>query len=163
MSDDPSDAPELPVTPAPKPPKVVLGLLAMNLGLSAFIVFKMVTGAAHATAATAQPPSPPTREVVGPLVVLEPFLVNLDEPGSPRYLKLQIQVELLDGGAVKVFDKNKTLVRDEVLGYLSGLTVASTLGADNKNQIRSELERRVAELIGKERVRRIVFAEFVVQ
>jgi flagellar FliL protein len=168
MSDEPSDDTDALPVPGPRAPKLVVALLAVNLALSGFIVFKMLTGetlasTAHVTAAVAPEPGPPAREVVGPMAVLEPFLVNLDEPGIPRYLKLQIQVELLDGASVKVFEKNKTLVRDEVLGYLSGLKVTSTLGADNKNQIRSELERRVTELIGKDRVRRIVFADFVVQ
>jgi flagellar FliL protein len=117
---------------------------------------------AHATT-EAHDPGPPRREVVGPMVVLDPFVVNLDEPGAPRYLKVTVQMEMVNGAAVKVFEKNKTLIRDELLGYFSGLKVASTLGAENKTQIRDQLEHKVAELIGEDRVRRIVFAEFVVQ
>jgi len=120
-------------------------------------------GGPVADAAPAPATERPRREVFGPLVMLDPFVVNLNEPGSPRYLKIQLQVELLDGAAVKTFEKSKTLVRDDLLSYLSGLTMAETLGAENKNHIRGELESRVGELVGEGRVRRIVFADFVVQ
>ena len=166
MSDEPSDEnKEEPAAPRSKPPIVVLALLVVNIGISGFSLFKAMTATpAHASAGhAAAEPAPPKKEVTGPLVSLDPFVVNLDEPGSPRYLKVQLQVEMANGGAVKVFEKNKTLIRDELLGYLSGLKVASTLGAENKNQIRTALEGKVAELIGEERVRRIVFGEFVVQ
>jgi flagellar FliL protein len=163
MSDDPTDDEnaEAPTPPRARPPIVLLALLAVNIAISAFILMKVMSGCA--APAPHQEPGPPRREVVGPMVALDPFVVNLDEPGSPRYLKVQLQMEMVNGGAVKVFEKNKTLVRDELLGYLSGLKVASTLGAENKSRIRDELEGKVAELIGEDRVRRIVFVEFVVQ
>jgi flagellar protein FliL len=165
MSDEPSEENhEAPAAPKSKPPIVLIALLAINLGVSGFTLFKVMGASApHPVPAAHAEPGPPKREVIGPLVSLDPFVVNLDEPGSPRYLKVQLQMEMVNGGAVKVFEKNKTLIRDELLGYLSGLKVASTLGAENKNQIRSQLETKVSELIGTERVRRIIFNEFVVQ
>ena len=162
MSDDNVAADER--QPKTRPPKLVLGLLAANLGVSAFILVKVMGGQAHATPHEPPPPHDAVRkEVVGPLVALDPFVVNLDESGTPRYLKVQLQVEMKDGGAVKALERNKTLVRDRLLGYFSGLKLSETLGADNKDQIRGELESQVAEIVGEGRVRRIVFADFVVQ
>ncbi len=161
MSDEPTENPEAP--PAPRPPKVVVALLAVNLLLSGFILVKVMGAPALAAPKEAHAQEAPRREVVGPLVVLDPFVVNLDEPGIPRYLKVQLQVEVKDGGAAKVLERNKTLVRDAVLGYLSGLKVNETLGAASKDRIREELETQVTEILGEGRVRRIVFADFVVQ
>ncbi len=163
MEETSSEEPAAPPAARGGPPIVVLAILGLNLAVSGFTLFQ-VMGKAHArTAAAAPAPGPPRREVVGPLVTIDPFVVNLDEPGNPRYLKIQLQVEMLDGAATRLFEKNKTLIRDELLGYLSGLKLESTLGADNKQKIRAELERRVGDLVGDGRVRRIVFVEFVVQ
>src|ERR1044071_5061982 len=82
-----------PAAPKAKTSKVVLALLVLNLGGTGFGVFKMMT--AHAEAPHEAVEKPQTEEVVGPVVPLEPFVVNLDEPGNARYLKLTIQVELL--------------------------------------------------------------------
>ncbi len=149
---------------APRPPKVILGLLAGNLAVSAFILFKVMGAQPHVTPAHAAEIQEGVRkEVVGPLIALDPFVVNLDEQGTPRYLKLTVQVEVKDGGVARTLDKNKTLVRDALLGHLSGLKVSETLGAESKDRIRAEMEERVSEIVGEGGVRRIVFEEFVVQ
>jgi flagellar FliL protein len=164
MSDDDDSAPAEPAgPPAPKPNKIMLGLLAANLAISAFMLVKTIGAKpAHAAPEHAQPEAT-HREITGPLVALEPFVVNLDEPGSPRYLKVQIQAEVREEKDAKAFEKNKTIIHDEVLGYLSGLKVSETLGAENKDHIRTELAARMGKVIGDDRVRRIVFGEFVVQ
>ncbi len=154
---------EAPAVPGPKPPTILVALLGVNLALTGLVAFKTLTmkpGVAHAGPAAA---APLTREVTGPVVGLDPFVVNLNEPGSARYLKVTMQAELANGAAVHVFEKSKQLIRDAMLRYLSGLKVADTLGPDNKDHIRADLEAAVAEVIGDERVRRMIFAEFVVQ
>jgi flagellar basal body-associated protein FliL len=163
MSDEaPAEAPEGP--PKPKTPKVLVGLLAVNILLSAGILLKVAGSPAQvATAHAASEKAEATKEIVGPMATLDPFVVNLDESGTPRYLKVQIELEMKDGAAVRVLDKNKTLVRDATLAYLSGLKLDETLGAANKDQIRDALSEHIAEIIGEGRVRRVVFAEFVVQ
>ena len=154
--------------PANRSPKVVLALLALNLLVTGGVAFKTLTAkpAAAAAAPAACGPEVPTeraREVTGPLVAIDPFVVNLNEPGSPRYLKVTMQAELADRAATRTFEKSKQLIRDEMLRYLSGLTVADTLGPDNKDRIRDDLEAAVASVIGANRLNRMIFAEFVVQ
>lgn len=146
----------------PKPPKILVILLGVNLALTGLVAFKTMT-AKPAAAHPAREPEPVKREVTGPVVNLDPFVVNLNEPGSARYLKVTVQAELANGSAVKVFEKSKQLIRDQMLRYLSGLKVADTLGPENKDHIRDDLEAAVAEIIGEDRVHRMIFAEFVVQ
>ncbi len=164
---DAAPEPEAPAgPPAPKPPMVVVALLAVNLLLTAAGLFMAVKKGqpAHAAAGGhAAAAGPPLREVTGPLITLDPFVVNLNEPGSSRYLKVQLQVEVANGAAAKAFEKSKQLIRDDLLSYLSGLKVADTLGAESKDKIRDELQAAVAEVIGEDRVHRVVFIEFVVQ
>src|ERR1043166_6115347 len=99
--------------PPPKSSKAVLGLLVLNLGVTAFVAFKVLT--AH-PAEAAPAPAPPavaagTAEVTGPIVALDPFVVNLDEPGTSRYLKVTLQLELAPK-AEDTLAKSKELVRD---------------------------------------------------
>lgn len=150
--------------PASRPPKVVLALLALNLVLTGGVAFKTLTAKPAAAAVCgAAVASEPSREVTGPLVAIDPFVVNLNEPGSPRYLKVTMQAEVADRAATRIFEKSKQLIRDELLRYLSGLTVADTLGPANKDKIRGDLEAAVTGIIGENRLHRMIFAEFVVQ
>src|SRR5580692_8477926 len=93
MSDKPAAAAE-PKPAAPsggKTSKPILALLVLNLGVSGFATFKLATAAEEAPA---RPAEPPPHEISGPVVPLDPFVVNLDEPGTSRYLKVTIQLEV---------------------------------------------------------------------
>lgn len=164
-SEEPHAA-EPPAAPGPKPPMVVVALLGVNLALTGLVAFKTLTAkpaaAAHAEAASGGAPDPDKNKITGPVVPLEPFVVNLNEPGSARYLKVTMSVELAKG-ASSAFEKSKQLIRDSILRYLSGLTVADTLGPENKDHIRDDLQSAVAEIIGEQRLHRMIFDEFVVQ
>ena len=43
------------------------------------------------------------------MVALDPFVVNLDEPGTSRYLKVTLQLELDDAEAEHAIEKSKQL------------------------------------------------------
>jgi flagellar FliL protein len=168
MSDEP--APLKPAgPPSAKSSKGVLGLLVLNLVGTLFVAFKVAT--AHPAEAAAPHPHEEisTSEVTGPVVGLDPFVVNLDEPGTPRYLKVTLEIELAGGakgggeGGEGGLAKSKQLVRDAILSYLSGLHVKDTLGAEAKDKIRSDLLARLTKLLGPDKVRRMFFQDFVVQ
>ncbi len=94
---------------------------------------------------------------------LDPFIINLNEPGSSRYLKLTFEVEVARASVVEDLTTYKSPVRDEVLRYLSSLTVADTLGEENKARIQSELLSRINKQLGAGRVKKLFFTDFVVQ
>ena len=148
--------------PAAKSSKIVLALLALNLGASGFATFKLMT-ASSAEAATKHEPPPPVNEIAGPVSSFDPFVVNLDEPGTSRYLKVTLQVEVVDAEVEHGLEKNKQLVRDTILSYLSSLHVKETLGAEAKETIRTALMAKLDGLLGPGKVRRMFFQEFVVQ
>src|SRR5256885_16515661 len=113
MSDEPEPTKPAALAAA-KSSKAVLGLLVLNLAASGFVVFKLLT-AQPAEAAGAPHPAAkePTAEISGPIVPLDPFVVNLDEPGTSRYLKLTLQIEVAPK-AEDVLGKSKELVRDAI-------------------------------------------------
>ena len=167
MSDTPEEA------PAEAKPKakgggtspIVMALLVLNLGASGFGVFKMMTTppAAAAGLPAEKKDEKPAKEITGPVVALEPFVVNLDEPGNARYLKMTVQLELVSEKDGEAIEKSKQVIRDEVLSYLSGLHVKDTLGATAKDTIREELMKRMQTIVGEHKVRRMFFQEFMVQ
>ncbi|HEY4243372.1 MAG TPA: flagellar basal body-associated FliL family protein [Kofleriaceae bacterium] len=163
MSEEPAPKPADSGAPKAKGSKAVVGLLLLNLGATGFVTFKTVTAAPAATIhEEAKVKAPETQAVSGPVVALDPFVVNLDEPGISRYLKITLQVELLPD-ADHDFDKSKQLVRDAILSHLSGLHLKDTLGVEAKDKLRADLTAKLQALLGPDKVRRIFFQEFVVQ
>jgi flagellar FliL protein len=152
---------------AAKPPSsskvlfVVIALLvAVNLGGTVFVVLKVLhPPVASAEPAHAEPPAP----TVGPTVQMETFVVNLNEPGSARYLKTSFEIEVSTPAIANELTTMKNLVRDDLIRYFSGLTVAATLGEENKTKIKAEVVSRVEKLVGPNKVHRIFLTEFVVQ
>ena len=164
MSDEPLKPAETPAPPAAKSSKAVLGLLVLNLGASGFAVFKLLTAHPAEAAGPAKPHviEVSSTEISGPIAELPAFVVNLDEPGTSRYLKVTLQLELFPG-ADHALEKSKQLIRDTILSHLSGLHLKDTLGAEAKERIRTELMGRISKMIGNDKVRRMFFQEFVVQ
>jgi len=163
-----SDAPEE-TKPEDKPAggkssKIVPILLVLNLGVSGFSTFKLATAKAAAPAAAEHAESgPTTSEVTGPVIALEPFVVNLDEAGTSRYIKVTLQVELVSKDDEHVLEKSKLAIRDMILSHLSGLKLADTLGTSAKDKLRTDLMTKLVTIIGEHHVRRLFFQEFVVQ
>jgi len=166
MSDSAEEAPA--EAAKPKAPKggtspIVMALLVLNLGASGFGVFKLMTATPAAAATVAPKEEKPSKEISGPVIGLEPFVVNLDEPGTARYLKMTVQIELVNEKDAEAIEKSKQVIRDEVLSYLSGLHVKDTLGATAKDTIREALMKRLEAVVGEHKVRRMFFQEFMVQ
>ncbi len=163
-----SEEPEKPAASEPagaKPSKLILLLLVLNLGGTGFAVFKLLT-TSPAMAASAHDPAPPpapTSEVTGPTLALDPFVVNLDEPGNARYLRVKLNLELVSGESEASVNKSMLLVRDVILSHLSGLKLADTLGGAAKEKVRADLGTKLEAQIGPHKVRRIFFTEWVVQ
>lgn len=164
MSDEPVKSAPAAGPSGAKTSKFVVALLILNLGASGFSTFKLATAQPASAAAHApEPPPPSTTEVVGPVISLAPFVVNLDEPGQSRYLKVTLQLELVKADAQAVLEKNMQVIRDAILSHLSGLKLADTLGAAAKDKLRGDILEKTKAIVGEHKVRRVFFQEFVVQ
>jgi len=155
------DAKPVVVPKGNKPSPVVLLLCALNLGATGFVAFKVLKISHLAAGGAAEAHEAPA--AVKPLVAFDPFVVNLNEPGSNRYLKTSFEFELNNEKAVEELNHNKRAIRDEVLRYLSGLGVNATIGADGKAKIQDDIVARVDKVLGGGRVSHLYFSDFVVQ
>lgn len=103
------------------------------------------------------------KATIGPIIQLDPFLVNLDEPGSNRYLKAVIQLEV-DTPEAEAEVKNRAVqLRDLVITYLSSLTYSQTQGVVNKDIIRTTLIKQINKTMASGKISKLYFTEFVIQ
>ena len=102
-----------------------------------------------------------------PSVAFDPFVVNLNEPGSNRYLKASLEVEVADVAAAEDLKRCKRAVRDDLLRYLSSLAVADTQGEDAKTKMETAMMARIDKQLGgkegEKKVHRLFFNDFMVQ
>lgn len=168
MSQPTPAAPAVAAPAASEPSKIHIFIIAVlllgNLAGTGFIIAKML-----------HPPPPPeskeeiekkaeaARKAPGPIVPMEVFVVNLNEPNSARYLKTAFELELSRPTAPKEIEEQKRGIRDDILSYLSSLSVADTLGDVGKQKIKGEVIKRVDKNLGAGTVKRLFFTEFVVQ
>jgi flagellar protein FliL len=99
----------------------------------------------------------------GPLLPLESMVTNLAEPDSDRYLKVSMQLRITGEGAKAEVEANLVPVRNQILLYLSSLTIADTSGADNKRDIQKRVKRIANEAMPTSRITQVYFTEFVIQ
>lgn len=154
---------------APKGSKLPWILLAAVVvagggGGAAFFFLKGDSGG-EKSAQAAKPPEPVKPMIqgqIGPLHTMDSMIVNLDEPGGNRYLKILLTLELTQ----ELDDNSKNLIpraRDQILVYLSSLTVEQV----QKTEVKLEMKKKVAELVnetfGVPLVKQVYFKELVMQ
>jgi len=99
---------------------------------------------------------------VGPLVVLDSFIVNLDQ-GEARYLKAELSVEIESIEKKKEFDEIKPIVRNEILMGLTSIDVVKAKTVRGKKELEKKITDSIRARLGSELVRNVYFTEFVTQ
>ncbi len=156
---DKKDGAEAEAEAAPKASKLPMLLALVNIlatGAVGFLVFS--------SAGPQVEESEPIDKSIPPTPIpLDPFVVNLNEPKSSRYLKATIEVEVHGEERVALVEQKKRAIRADLLRYLSGLTVEDTTGEEKKLKIRDELIARVEKQTGADTLAGLYLTEFVVQ
>ncbi len=164
---DENEKVESPEPPAVKikTPKLLLLLLVLNLGASGAVAAKVMTAPPPAPAAetAAAAEDKAAVEVPGPVHTMDPYIVNLNEASGGRFLKATVEVQLSDDAALAELTQDSREVRDNLLRYFSDLTVVDTMGEQAKLKIQGDIVARLNEVLQGEKVKRVYFAEFVVQ
>ncbi len=107
-----------------------------------------------------------TQQVVslgGPIVSLEPFIVNLADPKGKRYLKVKLDMELSNKSVEKELTDRMPIVRDQIIMALSSKTFQQIQGVPGKNSLRDELTARANSILKSGKVKKIYFTTFIVQ
>jgi flagellar protein FliL len=99
------------------------------------------------------------------LLALQPFTVNLADPGGGRYLRVTVQLVLPGAATADAVDGDPLLltrVRAAILDQLTEQTSAALLTADGKAALRTGIAARTAQTLTFE-VLDVLFTDFVIQ
>ncbi len=102
-------------------------------------------------------------EEPGPVMELEPFLLNLADRDELRFLKVSIKLEL-DRPEEKTDYTNKVpAIRDVLLVLLSSKESQILRTTNGKRRIREEIMTRVNGVMNKGKVANVFFTDFIIQ
>ncbi len=97
------------------------------------------------------------------IVSLPVFLVNLADPLGRRYLKLSMDVEVVDDAAKADVAKNEAKIKDALLLLLSSKTYQELSTLDAKIQLKQDIVQRLNLILGNGKVIQVYFTEMVIQ
>jgi flagellar FliL protein len=109
----------------------------------------------------AEPKKP--EPVILPVFALKPFVVNLADKKSRRYLKVTMKLELSNEELLEEVDKRRAQLRDVVLTLLSSKTAAEISTLEGKFLLRQDIIKRVNVNLVTGKVTKVYWEEFVVQ
>lgn len=94
---------------------------------------------------------------------LDPFLANLADETSSRYLKMSLQVEFVDAEPPAAFEARLPQIRDVILTLVTSKTFADIRTAEGKERLREDVIDRINHVLAQEAVKSVYFTEFIVQ
>lgn len=94
---------------------------------------------------------------------MEAFVVNIADVAGERYLKLVVQLELSEPGAVAELEQIKPRLRDSILDLLTSKAYKDLMDLAGKQRLREDIAGRVNNSLSKGKVTKVYFTEFVVQ
>ena len=102
-------------------------------------------------------------EEPGPVMELDPFLLNLADRDEIRFLKVSIKLEL-DRPEEKTDFQNKVpAIRDALLVLLSSKESQLLRTVNGKRRIREEIMTRVNGVMNKGKILNVFFTDFIIQ
>jgi flagellar protein FliL len=161
MSPEPA-AEEQKTEPAKQPPKgklkliliaAVLIVLLAGGGATAYFKFFMPHGGDHKAEAAIEPV----------IQEMEPFLVNLADPGGKRFLKLTMKAKMDGKNTAAEFVSRHFEMRDLILMLLSGKEFADIAKPEDKAGLKQEIMGLLNRNLKKGQLQDLYFTEFLVQ
>lgn len=95
------------------------------------------------------------------LIQLDPFILNLSEPG--RFVKLTIHLEVKNEKVQQYVNDRMPKIRDTVITLVSSKSPDILATPEGKLQLKDELLLRINQALEKEFVKNLYFTEFVIQ
>jgi len=139
-----------------------IGLIAILGGLG-FLAFPYLKAARNSGSGIQTGPISKLEQVKATLP-LEPFLVNLADTDTSRFVKTTFQLGL----AEELDEENKSAVsvpamRDSIITLLSSKTAEQILTSQGKDKLRDEIRSRINAISPRMKVVEVYIVDFVVQ
>ncbi len=140
---------------------IVLALSVLLLGVVGGLAYLLLTDDPSPLGKESQAaPAPHAEKAIMPL---EPFLVNLADRETRRYLKLKVELEVDQEKSVKDLEKSLSPIRDALIMLLSSKTYVDISTVEGKRQLKQDILQRLATVSGGQKVKNVYFTEFVAQ
>ncbi len=142
---------------------IVIGVAAILIVAAAgtFGVLKYMRAAGTAAAAEKA-----KKEAVQSTLNLEPFLVNLADKESVRFVKVTFRLGINLKGVEEEIGKDNVFLaatRDSIISILTSKTSDEMLTKEGKEKLRQEVQARVNAVLPKGKVLEVYIVDFVVQ
>lgn len=100
----------------------------------------------------------------GKIVQLEPFTVNLSSGigTSPRYVRMNVSVELEQGASDAEFNIKLPRVRDTVINLLNSKKATELNAPDGREQLKAEIKRSVNGFMLQSKIKGVYFTNFAI-
>lgn len=145
---------------------IVAVLLVVTIGLAGglFIMWsKLSSIEAQGNPAATSGAEQSQASALGPLFSLETFIVNLADQEHSRYLRVSMDLELVESSGTDELEARLVQVRDSILMILPSKRFADIASMEGKTALRDEIITKLNNLFAKNVVSNIFFTEFVVQ
>jgi flagellar FliL protein len=104
-----------------------------------------------------------TKAEEGAMFPLEPFVVNLNDTGGPKFLKISVQLELASPALVDKAKAKTPQLRDAIITLLTSKSSESLFPPEGKLQLKDEINARMNQALGTGTVKNVYLTDFVMQ
>lgn len=103
------------------------------------------------------------QELIGPILSLDTFIVNLIGDRGKNYLKAKIELELDSEKTTAEVNARLPQIRDSILTLLSSKSNEDINSLEGKYQLRAEILTTINQYLKTGKIRNVYFTDFIVQ
>ncbi len=145
---------------------ILMGLLALLViggGGTAYYMMAGDFGATKGKSSEAHAEEEPEMESIGPVIDMDPFVLNLADRDQLRYLKMSIKLQLDRPEVETDFEDKLPAIRDALLVLLTSKESRELRMIEGKMLVRDEIGGRINSIMKRGKVRQVFFTEFIIQ
>ncbi len=144
---------------------VVVVVLLIGGGIAGFLLFKTNPPDPEDKKPGVNVPVPDLTqgEMIGPMVDIEEFIVNIISADSKHYVKASLTVELSSEKTAEEVTMRMPQMRDAILLLLGNKTYEELQDLQGKRQLKAELMNKINSFLQTGKVKSVYFTNFVVQ
>ncbi len=145
---------------------ILMGLLALLViggGGTAYYMMAGDSGATKGRSSEAHAEEEPEMESIGPVIDMDPFILNLADRDQLRYLKVSIKLQLDRPERETDFEDKLPAIRDALLVLLTSKEARGLRTVEGKMLVRDEIGGRINSIMKRGKVRQIFFTDFIIQ
>ncbi len=103
------------------------------------------------------------KDTPGHIVTMDPFIINLADPGEVTYLKIAVNLEVDSEKMTAEIQKRMPQIRDAILMLLSSKTADDVKSTGGKLKLQDDIVLRINNFLQTGKIKAVYFTEFVMQ